>query len=203
MLLSSRRALATFLSVMLLTLAFALADERSALAAADDSDVTVFRDGPDVAYPLRHDFSMAIGLPGHGKHEPTSCYDTWGDNYLCRIVSGYEETGDDRNFLVRAKDALDNGPEPRFGHELTSRGGVVHEGCTQWRNGDWQCDYATRKQVDGEHYGSDGWVLKVFWDWAKYTGDQAQCAAALSGLWGGITRKAWLALINDCKNGPL
>src|SRR5205807_4102121 len=31
--------------------------------------------GSDVSYPLRHSFSMAVGLPGAGKHEPTSCYD--------------------------------------------------------------------------------------------------------------------------------
>lgn len=199
---SSRRAVATFLSLMLLTLAFALADERPALAAAND--FTAYRDSPVVAYPLRHDFSMAIGLPGHGKHEPTSCYDGWdGKGYLCRIVSGYEQTGDKRNFLVRSQDALDNGLHPKFGHELISRGGIVYEGCTQWRNSDWHCDYATRKQVSNEHYGSDGWVARVFWKWENYIEDQAGCAAAITGLWGGLTGKGFLVFLKDCKNGPL
>ena len=48
-------------------------------------------------FPLQHSFSMAVGLPGAGKHEPTSCYGSSDSkDYACRIVSGVEETGDKR-----------------------------------------------------------------------------------------------------------
>jgi len=45
--------------------------------------------GSDVNYLLRHSFSMAVGLPGAGKHEPTSCYEKndGSHEYLCRIVA--------------------------------------------------------------------------------------------------------------------
>jgi hypothetical protein len=58
--------------------------------------------GRDVRYPLRHSFSMAVGLPGANKHEPTSCYDQHGGReYVCRIVAGVEETGDKRDFFAQ------------------------------------------------------------------------------------------------------
>jgi hypothetical protein len=180
---------------MLLALAFSATGERQALAASS---------GPDVAYPLRHNFSMVPGLSGHGKHEPTSCYESWdGEGYACRIVSGYEETGDRRNFLVRSQDGLSNGSHPQFGHELVTRGGIVYEGCRPWRNGDFHCDYATRKQVSDKDFGSKGWVARVFWKWENYMEDQVGCAAAITGLWGGVTGKGFLVFLADCDNGPL
>src|SRR5438067_5849156 len=61
--------------------------------------------GRDANYPLRHSFSMAVGLPGAGKHEPTSCYDRDGSReYVCRIVAGVEETRDRRDFYVTEHD---------------------------------------------------------------------------------------------------
>lgn len=192
---SSRRALSTFLSLATLAVAFTLASERQALAAPS---------GPDVSYPLRHSFSMVPGIAGHGKHEPTSCYESWDrEGYLCRIVAGVEETGDQRNFLVRSQDGLDNGPHPTHGHELTSRAGIVYEGCSRWRNGDWFCDYATRKQAPEKQFKEKGWVARVFWKWENYIEDQAGCAAAITGLWGGVTGKGFLAFLADCDNGPL
>lgn len=172
-----------------------------ALPAHASEEVSSFRNGPDVAYPLQHDFSMAVGLPGHGKNEPTSCYDGEDGEYLCRIVAGYEETGDKRNFLVPAQDALDDDSHPTFGHALVARDGIQYEGCTQWRNGDWFCDYASRRHVARRHYEDKRWVLRVLWDWGKYTSGQAGCATALSGWWGktgGI-----LVVSRGCLNGPL
>jgi hypothetical protein len=157
--------------------------------------------GPDVSYPLLHDFSLVPGIPGHGKHEPTSCYDRTDPEYLCRIVSGYEETGDKRNFLVRQQDALDDGSDPTYGHALVSRAGIQYEGCRRWRNGDWHCDYATRRHVPREHYEDKRWVLRVMWDWGKHTAGQAGCASALSGWWGKTLR--FPVVLKSCLNGPL
>jgi hypothetical protein len=147
---------------------------------------------------------MAVGLPGSGPTEPTSCYDITGtDDYLCRIVSGVEETGDDRNFFVAREDALDEGDGGVWGHLLTARSGLSYEGCRMWRTGDWHCDYASRFPVSREHYGENRFVLRVFWKWQEYVRGQAGCARALSGLWGKLERRGWLGLLDQCLNGPM
>jgi hypothetical protein len=161
--------------------------------------------GSDVSYPLRHKFSMAVGLPGAGKHEPTSCYDKSADSneYLCRIVAGVEETGDKRNFFVAAKDVLSKGSDPRFGAALVDANGTQFEGCDAVDDWTYECDYASRLQVSREHYEAGHWVLKVLWSWRKYTQSQAGCAAALSGVWVGGPGKAFLALLENCLNAPM
>jgi hypothetical protein len=186
-------------SAVVLTLAFTAVDQRPALAFKR-------RPGParEVSYPLRHDFSMAVGLPGHGEHEPTSCYDVHNEQkeYVCRIVAGVEETGDRRTFFLTEDEVLTKGSEPTFGTALVDRDGIQYEGCA-WLDQYYGCDYATRRQVSRDHYQSKGYVLNVLWNWARYTGDQASCALALSGLWSGIGGKGFLLLLNDCKNGPM
>jgi hypothetical protein len=115
------------LATMAVTLALSIA---VGALPADAAPLMERLAGPDVSYPLRHDFSMAIGLPGHADNEPTSGYDAWDhEGYLCRIVSGYEDTGDRRNFLVRSQDAFVDGYDERYGSTLVSRGGVQFEGC--------------------------------------------------------------------------
>lgn len=163
--------------------------------------------GPSVGYPLRHSFSMAIGLPGAGRHEPTSCFDVAesdGD-YLCRIVAGVEETEDRRNFFVRAEDGLDDSDDEqgKYGHLLVARDGITYEGCKMWRSGDWFCDYASRRPVSGKHYGSDGYVFKVFWAWQSHTRSQAGCAGGLSSFWAKGIGRAFLSALNSCLNGPM
>src|SRR5438309_3309263 len=99
-------------------------------------------------YPLRNSFSMAIGLPGAGKHEPTSCYAT-SDNkdYLCRIVSGVEETGDNRTFYVAAKDVLVKDSDPTYGLNLVDAFGIQYEGCEVLDDSTYRCDYASRSHI--------------------------------------------------------
>lgn len=160
---------------------------------------------PAVEFPLIPDFSMVPGLPGHGNNEPTSCYDTFDgdDSYICRIVAGYAETGDEWNFEVKPEDALDTGYYPVFGTSLVSRRGNVYEGCERMSNGNWACDYRTRRQVRASHYKKQGLGLRVFWNWVNHTADQAQCAAAITGLWSNGKAKGFAALLGDCKNGPV
>lgn len=160
---------------------------------------------PQVDFPLLHDNSMVPGLPGHGKAEPTSCYDTYDgdDSYVCRIVAGYEETGDEWNFEVKPGDALDVGHNEVYGASLVSRRGYVYEGCEMTSNGNWACDYRTRRQVSASHYKKQGLGLRVFWNWLNHTADQAQCAAAITGLWSSGKAKGFAALLGDCKNGPV
>jgi hypothetical protein len=189
------------LATMAVTLALSIA---VGALPADAAPLMERLAGPDVSYPLRHDFSMAIGLPGHADNEPTSCYDAWDhEGYLCRIVSGYEDTGDRRNFLVRSQDAFVDGYDERYGSTLVSRGGVQFEGCRMWRNGDWHCDYATRRHVSREHYDTSGtrFVLKVLWEWRKHTQGQLGCASAVAGYWGKYGR--FLGVLENCLNGPM
>jgi hypothetical protein len=93
--------------------------------------------GRDVQYPLRHSFSMAVGLPGAGKHEPTSCYDREGSGeYVCRIVAGVEETRDRRDFYVADhKDVLSKGSDPTFGETLVEANGIQYEGAKSSTSG--------------------------------------------------------------------
>lgn len=193
------RPLVTVLLAVLVTATLA-----SPAAAGTARPPTPFR--VDVSYPLRHSFSMAVGLPGAGRHEPTSCYDIpETDDYLCRIVAGVEETGDRRNFFVRRDDGLDDSDDDTgtFGHLLIARDGVTYEGCHRWRSGDWFCDYASRSPVSRRHYDNNRFVLRVFWEWRKHTQGQAGCAAALSGLWNKGGWRAFLGLLDSCLNAPM
>ena len=174
---------------------------------ASAAEIHALSTGPDVSYPLRHDFSMAPGIAGHGKKEPTSCFNVVGSqgDYLCRIVAGVEETGDKRNFLVRKEDGLDDRDDDtgRYGHQLVSRDGVSFEGCKQWRTGDWFCDYASRQPVSRTHYDSSGYVFNVFWAWQKHTRGQIGCALAMNGFWATGGWRAFVPMLDACLNGPM
>lgn len=190
------RPLSLTVSVAVLTLGLA---PRPALAFKR-------RPGPalNVNYPLRHDFSMAVGLPGAGKNEPTSCYEVHNEEkeYICRIVAGVEETGDHRTFYPAENQVLSKGSEPTFGGTLVDRDGIQYEGCA-WLEQHWGCDYATRRQVSGWHYEKGHYVLNVLWSWRKDTQGQASCALALSGFGKGAGRKAFLAMLQNCLNAPM
>jgi hypothetical protein len=178
-----------------------------ALASSPDPEDGRHYRVDEVSYPLRHSFSMAVGLPGAGRHEPTSCYDVVGSDghYLCRIVAGVEETGDRRNFFIPDEDALDDSDDEsgRFGRQLVARDGIMFEGCKRWRSGDWFCDYASRRPVSRKHYDSDGYVLKVFWAWQSHTRGQAGCALAINAFWAKGFWSAFAPALNSCSNGPM
>ena len=57
--------------------------------------------------------------------------------------------------------------------------------------------------VSRQHYEGGRWVLNVLWSWRKYPQRQASCALALSGFWQGTTRKAFLAMLENCLNAPM
>lgn len=149
--------------------------------------------GRDLQYPLRHSFSMAVGLPGAGKHEPTSCYDRDGSReYICRIVAGVEETGDKRNFYVAENEVLSKASEPRFGGTLVDANGTQYEGC-EVLGDDWTYGATTpvactsAASTTRPATGSSN----TLWSWRKYTQSQVGCAAALSGFWvGGPGRRS-------------
>ncbi len=160
--------------------------------------------GRPVAYPLRHSFSMAVGLPGAGNHEPTDCYDIPGSGeYACRIVAGVEETGDKRNFFPSDSSVLEKGNEPTFGTTLVDKDGIQFEGCDVLDDWVWECDYASRMHVSGRHYESSGHVWRVFWSWQKHTQGQAGCAASIVGLWKVMTKGGFLGVLAACQNGPM
>jgi hypothetical protein len=161
--------------------------------------------GRPVAYPLRHDFSMAVGLPGHGKHEPTSCYDIHdeGGNYACRIVAGVEETGHKQNFFLSSDAVLEKGHEPTYGMTLVNKDGIQFEGCDPIDDWTWECDYASRMHVSGQHYKSSGYVWRVLWAWQKHTAGQVGCAGSLATMWTRLSAGGFLAVLAACQNGPM
>ena len=160
--------------------------------------------GRPVEYPLRHSFSMAVGLPSAGKHEPTSCYEIpGGPEYPCRIVAGVEETGDKKNFFVSADAVLEKGSEPTYGTTLVNKDGIQFEGCDPIDDWSWECDYAGRMHVSGRHYKSSGYVWRVFWSWQKHTQGQAGCAASIVSLWKVMTKGGFLGVLAACQNGPM
>ena len=192
----ARRALAAVVSV---ALGLAVSAPTVAQAATPRSG-----DPNTIAYPLRHSFSLVPGLPGAGKHEPTSCYNADdGQSYLCRIVSGYEEGGDNKTFFVAADDVLQKGSDPTYGMTLVNAAGTQYEGCAWFDPYTYWCDYASRMHVSRQHHQAGHWVLNVLWSWRKYTQGQAGCAAALSGFWEGAARKAFITMLENCLNAPM
>jgi hypothetical protein len=118
-------------------------------------------------------------------------------------VAGVEETGDRRNFYLRGEDALDDGYDQTYGYELVARDGILYEGCGRWGDSGWQCDYASRRPVSRRHYDTSGtrYVLKVLWEWRKYTTGQLGCASALAGYWGKVG--GFIGVLENCLNGPM
>lgn len=201
-----QRALITVLCLVVGVTAMApIAQADTPIYPTRDPDGDQAARPPD--YPLRHDFSMVPGIPGHGEQEPTSCFDVVDrrGEYLCRIVAGVEETGEKRNFFVRREDALEDTDDQSgvHGRFLVGRDGINFEGCRQSRSDDWVCDYASRQPVSRTHYSSSGYVLNVFWAWQKHTRGQAGCALAVSGFWNTGGWRAFIPMLDACLNGPM
>lgn len=151
---------------------------------------------------LRNNFSLSH-LNGVPTNVPVSCWTVTDGNHLCRTVEGH----DTRTFYTFANsNTIDEGSHPIHGKQVTTASGNVYEGCSLRNNDHYACDYKTYDAFDKQTFEDDGWVMRVFWDWARYTGDQAGCAAALSGMWSGRStatkRTAWALLLAACDHGP-
>jgi hypothetical protein len=145
-----------------------------------------------------------------------SCVDTSsqvsGRQHYCRVVDGYEEIGDRRNWLVRytfdgrpggGPIAQSGNDDSYYGRTIITDGGEVFEGC-DWRSPDnsYLCDYRIRKPVVTNISGG-AWshVLHKAWAWTKYIGNALGCAGGIAGVM--IGKPITLPLLTDCVDGPM
>lgn len=129
------------------------------------------------------------------------------------MLDGYEEIGDNRNWLIGYEIGAGQGPlgwsglnlgtgDP-YGITIVTHGGTVYEGCW-WQSptNDYLCDFRARKQIVLRTSGSAySYVLRKLWNWTLYTGNAAGCAGGIAGLWTG--QRVTLPLLSDCVDGPM
>ena len=151
---------------------------------------------------LRHDFSLSH-VDGIQTNVPVSCWTVVDNDHFCRSVRGHNT----RTFYTFAKHrALQLSSHPIYGTMVIADWGDVYEGCSLKNDGRYRCDYKTFDSYDFQTFNDKYWVFKVLWDWARYTGDQASCAASIATLWAagltGAKRSAWGFLLASCDHGP-
>jgi len=163
----------------------------------------------DPHYALRHDWGP---YPAIENGIANSCIirqsTVNGREHLCRVIDGYEELNDNRNWIVKfdigegplAQAGSDN---DQYGQTIVLGDGNVYEGC-DWRSPDnsYLCDYHARKQIV-IHTSTSGWGygLRKLWDWTRYAGDTLGCASGIVSLWYGA--KVGAALLSACDDGPM
>lgn len=165
-------------------------------------------------YDLRHSWSPGVAIE-NGR--VNSCVQrpsyVSGRAHICRVVDGYEEAGDRRNWTIRYTSGHPDGFEAtdpeRYGITIMVGGDGVFEGCRYAQAGGdeyWFCDYRVRKHVVLTTSGCSSWcwnyVLRVAWNWASYAGNtMLGCGVGIAGVMGGLPVTA--PLLWDCKDGPL
>jgi hypothetical protein len=168
----------------------------------------------NVNHPLKHTWSPSNPIEDGIANSciQTAIDDGTNRNY-CRVVDGYEETHDNRDWFIR----LDSNRSPvmswagtgtNWGETIVLDGGMIFEGCDfhymGQNQGSWyDCDYRIRKPVifNSDSSNSFRWGLNKFWDWGKYAGSAAGCSFGIASVWGGA--KITSALLLDCAAGPL
>lgn len=169
------------------------------------------------ASSLRHAYSLSPGLK---VGELTSCIDrssnVKGRADLCRIVYGYEQVGDNRDWIIDgppyAADTIANtniiaakgSQDSNARTTLVTATGKVFEGCYGfiW-NGNYRCDFRTARHVVLHTSNPGGWsfALRKLWYWGNYVGNALGCAGGFVGIWyGGVIS---LPFLTDCVDGPL
>ena len=198
-------------------------------AADDDGEVSTSEASGDnpvlVNYPkewqadaaLKHSFSLSPGLQAG---QLTSCIrrdsNVNGRRDLCRIVLGYDEEGDQRDWIFDAKPFADDGIVDRNvlavtgtqsdgvgpNKSVVTANGWTYEGCYVYLwNGNWRCDYRTRRHTVLETSGEWDYVLRKMWNWSLNQGSNLGCAGGIAGIWyGGVVT---IPLLTDCVDGPL
>lgn len=137
--------------------------------------------------------------------------DVKGREHLCRVVDGYEEKGDKRNWLIDFSARDPEGPLASEGSNGDPHGilivmddGATYEGCTWFSpSNDFLCDYRIRKPIVLKTSGNAReYVLRKLWDWAKYAGNTYGCAQGIGSVMVDGFSISQLFLAN-CFDGPL
>lgn len=165
----------------------------------------------DPGKPLRHDWGPSVVIESGVAN---SCYFVdesvvAGKSSICRVVDGYEEVGDKRNWKVTAPNSLilSRPMMDYYSYSILLDGGAVFEGCVLNSNSGgtstFTCDYRIRKISAAGGTGSAvNYFFKKLWNWNKYVGNTAGCALGISSVWSG-TAKITHSMVTGCLGGPM
>lgn len=163
-------------------------------------------------YPLQHSWSPAIPIEAGVANSCITATQTEVANrsHFCRVVDGYEETGDHRDWTIiwasRTSPTLAYTKGSIYGEQIVLGGGQMYEGCTYNDPGNvmpwYDCDYRIRKPVvfSTDSSNSLHWGLMKLWNWSQYAANEGVCAFGVRSLWAGL--KITVGLIGDCIAQP-
>lgn len=194
-------------SVLVLTVSFVAV---GCTGPSGSSTYTVSTGG-NVSHPLKHDWSPGIPIE---QGVVNSCYFTPSDgqthNSLCRVVDGYEESGDRRNWTIDFPASPPSHPLSVSGVNGSTLGmmivlddGAMFEGCDWYSpSNDYVCDYRVRKPVAVRISGGGYDYLTKLWDWSRYVaGGPLSCATGIASVWTGA--KITAPLLGSCLSDPM
>lgn len=172
----------------------------------------------------RYDSQMFPGLGS--QYDPTLCFHVHSQvsnrTDYCRVVNGYEGTGDNHDWIVNI--TLNGGtpvlPGPVSAYDgkfwtITLENGQTFENC--WKDTavsqpgpglPMLCDYEARGQFIATDSPSNGIfmgnILDELWHWNKYeVGQDENCAGAIALLWSApLTGVVTWKLLTDCSDKP-
>lgn len=174
-----------------------------------EPSVTISYTSRDPGKTLQHSWSPGIPIE---TGVVNSCYrassDVAGRANVCRVVDGYDQAGDDRNWKITLGGgyrvlAQYGENSSTYGRVIVLDGGQVFEGCNYYSaDTTYNCDYRIRKQIVLKTSGSAySYVLRKLWNWTKYVGSAAGCAGGIAGVWTG--QRITLPMLSSCADGPL
>jgi len=168
---------------------------------------------------LMHDWGPAIVIE---RGVANSCIErdseVSGRRHLCRVIDGYEEIGDVKNWVIdypanpvqmplsvdgECNDGI-SWSDGGYGCVIVLQDGSTYEGCQHVTPlNDFICDYRARKHIvlktSGDAYS---YLLRKFWNWSLYTaGSPLACAGGLTGVMMGKSITA--PMLADCADGPM
>lgn len=184
------------------------------LAACDPTYVVSQVKSDTANYALRHSWGPDPALEnGKANSCVTRGSDVANRAHLCRSLDGYEEMGDNRNWLINYEGRIEDGQRPlqrngaragTHGQVIITHGGAVYEGCNWYEEtNNYYCDYRQSKAAVPRTNGlsHNGYILRKLWDWTGYVGNTAGCAGGITTVWNGS--KVTALLLRGCADGPM
>lgn len=162
-------------------------------------------------YPVKYDFQLTPGIPGHNEAEnPTLCYDNGGDTYICRVIIGLRPYSQAGPYVFAATSGVAktaaSGASNVNGYMVFRNTGDTYEGCQQTGAYGvyWTCNYHTVAYTKRDHGGKLGfWGLAFanLWGWTQTTVGDLSCASVIALAWYGA--KVTVPGLADCSFAAL